>query len=38
MTLHFLVDDNKDISKIKHRILLINHRKIVVGEHVFDSG
>lgn len=38
MILYFLVNGNENISKLQHRILLINHRKIAVGEHVFDSG
>ena len=38
MTLHFLVNGNENISKIKHKALLINHRKIYTGDNVFDSG
>lgn len=38
MKTNFLVNGNNEVSKIKHKILLINHRKIVVGEHVLDSG
>ena len=38
MLLHFLVNCNESISQIKHRILLLNHRKIFIGECVFSSG
>ena len=37
MTLNFLVNSNEDISKIRHRILLLNHRKIYMGELVWTS-
>lgn len=38
MTLHFLVNGQEDISNIKHKALLINHRKIYTDDNVFDSG
>lgn len=38
MTLNFLVNGRENISNIKHKALLINHRKIYTGNDVFDSG
>ena len=38
MTLNFLVNGRENISNIKHKALLINHRKIYTGERVLNSG
>jgi len=40
MTSNFLVNNNETehVSKIKSRILLINHRKIYAGDEHFLSG
>ena len=37
MTLDFLVNRQEHIPT-KHKILLLNHRKIYTGEHMFSSG
>ena len=37
MTLHFLVNGQEYIPT-QHKTLLLNHRKIYAGEHMFSSG